>query len=364
MENIAQKLHALIIAEISGIINPEEQELLNMLRNLSPQVKEYSDRITESLASVDLKEIDDAKPPAAFVLSLAKQKERKKVFIITAKKIAASVIGILILVFAIYKVRDYAHNNEASIRPYAFLINGLDTIKLTGKEGRVSSDNTLSCNGKQINLTSFADKNSKYSLDVPAGRVFSIVEKDGSKAKLNSESRIDFSITSSGISIDLFFGEAYFEIAKNANRFVKIPTPNGKIQVLGTTFNVNTYTPGVSKVSLVEGSIRLEVKEQTRIMKSGTQAICTEKHIQIDSLDSQELEWTSGIIVINNARATDVEVAARRYFGVKLIIDSLARGKTAQVKIDLDRPVEKFIEDYVNATGLKCTVNNSTYYIK
>ena len=99
-------------------------------------------------------------------------------------------------------------------------------------------------------------------------------------------------------------------------------------------------------------------------MKPGMLAICTSNNINIDSLTGQESDWISGIIPIDNAKATDVEIAARRYFGVKLIIDSSVRDKICQLKIQPKVPVDKFIKDYAKATNLKDTIINNIYYIK
>lgn len=360
MEKIAQKLRTLIVAEISGTINPEEQAFLNKLRDSSPKVKEYSDWISETLASVDLKEIDDARPPAELILSMAKLKEKRAK--VTRRSIAASFAGLIILVSVFYQLRDKAHP-ETLASPFALLTNGSDTIQLTGREAKVSSSNILSCNGKQINLDSFAASDSKYHLDVPEGSVFTIIETDGSKATLNSASRLAISITPGGRKIDLFTGEGYFTITKNANRIFQIPIPNGNIEVLGTTFNVNTYTTGVSKVSLVEGSIQLTGNNDNIIMKPGTTAVCTGQDIRIYSLDNQDLDWINGSISIDNATARDVEEAVKRYFGRTLEIDPSARD-TSQVTIDTRAPVEKFIKNYAKATKHRDTVINGIFYIK
>lgn len=91
------------------------------------------------------------------------------------------------------------------------------------------------------------------------GQKASVVLPDGSLVWLNSESQIKYGARfTDDQRIVRIEGEAYFEVAKDAERPFIVETPELKVKVHGTTFNVNTYDANSLKVSLLEGSVEIK----------------------------------------------------------------------------------------------------------
>lgn len=81
-------------------------------------------------------------------------------------------------------------------------------------------------------------------LVVPKGKRAHLQLSDGTRVWINSASVLRFP-SAFGDTRDVFVeGEAYFEVAKDANRPFIVHTDHFATRVLGTSFDVTTRAPG------------------------------------------------------------------------------------------------------------------------
>ncbi len=108
---------------------------------------------------------------------------------------------------------------------------------------------------------------------------------DGSKVWLNAESAIRYPAVFTGPDrVVEVSGEAYLEVARNANRPFKVNVNNQEeVEVLGTSLNVNAYEDEQNiKTTLIEGSVAVNIPsvvgvntnngKPTVVLKPGQQA--------------------------------------------------------------------------------------------
>src|SRR5690606_7064334 len=111
-------------------------------------------------------------------------------------------------------------------------------------------------------------------------------------------SRLQFPFRFNGQSreISLLSGEAYIKVAANASKPFIIHTPESTVQVLGTEFNINAYDPGVVKLALVKGAVRVRAGADNLVVKPGMEAVYTpEKGLYTQPFDAREvLGWRTG----------------------------------------------------------------------
>ncbi len=86
-----------------------------------------------------------------------------------------------------------------------------------------------------------------------------LVLADGSRVKLNTDSKIAISYGRGAREIRLYRGQAWFDVAKENKRPFKVTFEEGHVEALGTSFDVYQSTQGV-KVSLLEGSVAVREK--------------------------------------------------------------------------------------------------------
>lgn len=113
------------------------------------------------------------------------------------------------------------------------------------------------------------------TLTTDKGQEFpSLVLSDGTKVWLNSVSSITYptSFNSNERVVDVT-GEAFFAVAKDARKPFRVNVNGMKIEVLGTQFNVNSYSDETAiKTSLLEGSVKIIADNKVSFLKPGQQA--------------------------------------------------------------------------------------------
>lgn len=137
------------------------------------------------------------------------------------------------------------------------------------------------------------------------GRQFSLVLADGSKVWLNAESGIRFPSTFLGNQRTVeVTGEAYFEVASDPDKPFKVfihpsanETGSTEIEVLGTHFNIYAYqNESVSRITLLEGSVKILNENATNTLKPGQQAQINSGRMNVSGdVDLQEvMAWKNG----------------------------------------------------------------------
>ena len=151
------------------------------------------------------------------------------------------------------------------------------------------------------------------TITTPRGGQYQVVLADGSRIWLNAASSLRFpaSFTGQARTVELT-GEGYFEIAKNPAMPFKVNIPGkGEVEVLGTHFNINAYDDeNSSRITLLEGSVKVSRGAATGILKPGQQAQLADgiKVVQDADLD-EVMAWKNGKFIFNK---TDVQATMRQ----------------------------------------------------
>lgn len=121
--------------------------------------------------------------------------------------------------------------------------------------------------------------------------------------------------------IKLLKGEACFEVKhQKDNQPFYVATNNGTIQVLGTTFNVNTYEPGKMLTTLLKGSVNIIGQHAAKRLQPGDQAMVDSKGITIArATDEEAIDWTKGQFTFRNVRLEFLIQELARWYDIKQI---------------------------------------------
>ena len=167
------------------------------------------------------------------------------------------------------------------------------------------------------------------TLITPRGGQYQLVLPDGSKVWLNSGSSIRYPTSFTGKERKIHLsGEAYFEVAKNAAMPFKVNV-NGKteVEVLGTHFNINSYTDEPSiNTTLLEGRMRVTsfASHDTRLIAPGEQAQLKENG-QIDVNRSvnidQVMAWKNGVFNFDDADLPIVLRQLSRWYDIDIVYE-------------------------------------------
>lgn len=161
------------------------------------------------------------------------------------------------------------------------------------------------------------------TISTPRGGKYQINLPDGTQVWLNAASSLRFPASFTMLSdrkVELA-GEAYFEVAKNANKPFIVVTAKQETQVLGTHFNISSYEDeGQTKTTLLEGSIRVSDKgNKNFILKPGQQSTLREGNIDIRNVDGNDaIAWKNGLFSFNDENLESIMRKISRWYDVDI----------------------------------------------
>jgi ferric-dicitrate binding protein FerR (iron transport regulator) len=366
MKNSALKTEALIIAEITGSITSEEKAELDDLMKASSEVRALSEEMHKVLDPEisEIRKIRNTSAKKIIELGNAQLHERGRIRRLTIVSFAAACLaGILLAVF-LYTGRNNKTEMLFAKGQNVWLDLGRKVIALSGQGGVLNTAGSFSYNGDKTFLTSeVVDGNDSIKLIVPVGREYKITLSDGTLVHLNSGSvlswRAGFGNGSRDISLR---GEAFLEVAKDERLPFRVHLSNETVDVLGTKINVRAYNERSLQISLIDGSINVNRKEQRVHLKRGEEVVYSNEQLKVQPSDTTAvLQWKRANIDLLDAGVEDIEKAVLRYYGEKLEFDPAIRGKRTRVSIDRNVPVEDFLEQYALVNGLKYSKEDGIY---
>jgi len=166
------------------------------------------------------------------------------------------------------------------------------------------------------------------------GEIEMVQLSDGTSVWLNHGARLvypaEFGKKSRNVELE---GEAYFQVTHDPSRHFVVSTRSQTIEVLGTTFNVNTKVRGIiTQTVLVKGSVALLSPEgkQIAILKPGQMATTRSgnKSAGISDVNTEVYTaWQQGKVVFENAQLTEILNKLEDVYDVKFQYDAAAMGR-------------------------------------
>ena len=124
------------------------------------------------------------------------------------------------------------------------------------------------------------------------GKTASLILSDGSAVTLNAKSKIDYPTLFQFRRSLKLEGEAYFKVAKGST--FTVATSEGKVQVLGTQFNVNVQQ-NFFEVHCFEGKVKVTTATTTHILMHGqTVQIFNRNAETSEDLTYEKPTWITG----------------------------------------------------------------------
>lgn len=157
------------------------------------------------------------------------------------------------------------------------------------------------------------------------GRQANIKLNDGTQVKLNAGTKITYPEKFSNDERELALqGQAFFDVARDAERPFIINTGNLKITVLGTSFDVNSFeSDNKVRVTVLSGNVRVSIDNQDEsvILGKNEQLVYNKKMNSYfkQPVDAQKsIAWIQGILRFEDAPLADVFRQLERWYNVEI----------------------------------------------
>jgi transmembrane sensor len=160
-----------------------------------------------------------------------------------------------------------------------------------------------------------------HSIVTPRGGQYHILLPDGTGVWLNSASVLKFPPVFGGAERKVeLSGEAYFEVARDSTRPFKVSTADQEVTVLGTHFNINSYTDEpLSTTTLFEGLVRVSPagSNKYKLLKPGQQSALRDGVIAVRTADMEEvLAWKNGLFIFHDEKLESILRKVSRWYNV------------------------------------------------
>jgi len=171
--------------------------------------------------------------------------------------------------------------------------------------------------------------NPTTTIDVGNGEQLAYVLPDNSTVNLNAASTITFKAGDfEGDRVIHLTGEAFFEVEKGQS--FKVITPTGTIEVLGTSFNVNTRNDQLAVVCRT-GKVRVTTKGSEQVLTKGlgTKLNANKsalKPVYKTNVDKQ-IGWMSGDFYLEQITLNEITAELERQFNIEITCETTLQSK-------------------------------------
>ena len=206
------------------------------------------------------------------------------------------------------------------------------------------------------------------------GQNATITLSDGSTVNLNANSSITFPEKFEGATREInLTGEAFLTVRKNKEKPFSVSSGDLVTTVLGTSFNINSYSSDQTVITLSEGKVMVAYEGERKFLNPGEQAVfdLNNKKITTKEIDLEyELSWTKGIIQFNETPFTEVVQTLERWYDTDIILENdglsscTISGKFKESRInnvleglkfliDIEYETEDYKEIYISGQGCR-----------
>lgn len=254
------------------------------------------------------------------------------------------------------------------------LANGDSIILNDASNGQIAHEGNASVSKINNGLLAYQPGSTDSSAAVawntittPRGGQYNIKLADGSMVWLNSASSITFPTAFNGNTREVkITGEAYFEVAKNAAKPFFVKSSGQTVQVLGTHFNINAYDdePGI-RTTLLEGSIKINTGNSSRILTPGQQVIVNGNAIVLEKSPNlvASTAWKDGLFIFDDTDLPQLMRQIARWYDVDIIY----RGKPGDYsfvgEIKRNTPLSSVLK-ILEASGVRFSLENKQLIIQ
>ncbi len=268
--------------------------------------------------------------PEKFIayIKRSKLRERNRIRAITSISAAA----VLILLIGLSQFLSRESRDSIHVIDFNELSYSTDSVKVELNNGetvkniksRTSNITTLAANiEKEKRETGIPQAKIYNTVSTPPGERVAMVLSDGTVVYLTSNSYLkypsNFDTNSREVTL---VGRAYFEVKKSNVPFI-VKTSDMNVEVLGTSFDVESRTGGTStSVILVEGSVKVEADGRSKIIYPNEQISLHRetKEITVKNVDSKLMTmWKDGVLIVHGQTFEELIESLSSWYGVQII---------------------------------------------
>lgn len=204
-------------------------------------------------------------------------------------------------------------------------------------------------------------------LRIPRGGEFTLQLADGTRVYLNSATELRYPVAFTGKNRQVYLkGEAYFEVAKDAEHPFFVMTDEVQIKVYGTSFNVNTHSGDGIRTVLVEGKVGIKgcVSDEEYVLRPNEMAFYdrVSREMKVEEVDPDLYTlWRKGIFVFERESLENIMNTLSLWYDMEIFFQSESVKKLHfSGHMKRYEQIEDILHAITDATGVVFTINGRT----
>lgn len=207
----------------------------------------------------------------------------------------------------------------------------------------------------------------KYNqLIVPKGKHSTLLLSDGTKLWVNANSHVIFPVKFEKNKREIYVdGEAFLEVTRNDSCPFIVKTERMEVEVLGTSFNVNSYQHEENNVVLVTGSVHVKTGTgQEAVLSPNQRFSCTTEGVaSIQTVDVYDyICWKDGLLRYRSESLSNILERLSHYYGKTIKWDPDVAKLKCSGKLDLKEDMEKVLNGLTRVAPVKFIERDGCYY--
>jgi len=206
------------------------------------------------------------------------------------------------------------------------------------------------------------------NVTTPRGGQYKLTLADGTNIWLNAASSLTYpsSFQKGKPRIVELSGEGFFEVTHNAQEPFIVNYGDGmEAVVLGTSFNINTYTDEkATYTTLVKGSLSVQSPQEKKdILTPGQQSVFIQGKTSIIAADIEEtVAWKEGWFLFNRLELQAIVRQLSRWYNIDFDITGTIGNKQFSGIVSKSNNISEVLK-IMESTGVTFTLRNQKIYV-
>jgi len=282
-------------------------------------------------------------------------------FAITVKRMTTSKNETIPLLTETRSVDIQAGSTQAILRS-----NNGEVLRLSERSDLRFTDGEILVENKTIRKV---QKEVWHTLETPRASEYRMILSDGTRVFLNAGSKLyfpaEFSTNSREVRLE---GEAFFEVAHDAKKPFHVTIENQRIEVLGTSFNINSYEKNSIKTTLITGRVKINTPNAELLLEPGQQALSIGNKLTKHNIDvNDEIAWTQARIAFSKKTIKQIAMQIERWYDVKFVFDANlndVENKTFSGNIARTSNLSEVLKIFTLTNAINYKIEGRTVYVK
>lgn len=375
----------LIYNSLTGKITKEEQLKLDEWKNASDDNRNLYERICSDEVMRDkIRLYSNSNVQIAFD-SFVRRREKRNIrrhLIVRISRYAA-IVALPLFIVLFYFQREATEKLPEQLEkievkrnaPVLTLSNG-EQIVLYNQDLMLNEENgvriTMKTEGEiQYSASDSTKVEMVYNtLTTPSLCDFSFTLADGTRVWLNARSSLRYPVAfTENERVVYAEGEIYLEVAKDQDHPFFVVLNGMKVEVLGTSFNINSYADEeFAEVTLVEGRVAAYVGNERYNLLQGRQLRWDKEkqdvHIKVVNVEDY-IAWKSGQYIFKGRALSEVAKVLQRWYEVEIVFENEACAEVIYTGVIYkEENFDVFVQRLRETSSLSCRIEGDKLYVK